>query len=506
MKKLLGLVLFWGIISASSQSIKIEFAGTGVKPDYGSGISGIFNNTIYTHSASGNKVTITGFDANTLKQTIQFKGENTSGFFGGEGLLYLENSVVVLHEQKRERSEIYGNIYAYDGKLLSEDKLLHKFVTLNKDGHRSSYSSKDIVSQNGKFFALFSYFKPGEFEYVLYDQQIKLQGKGIVKFPKEYSDSRVFELTLSNTGNIGILANDEGEKCSFNILRLKKGEKVAELVKTLSSAYKPHMDKVIATASAIYIGGVYGNQQIVKDMESFSGKTTENSVYGAFGIKLDQDKLDIVYDHLTAFTPEQVKAYNTEFEKFYRFKAIAETHNYSKERMYNFNSMLRMDGMSIDKDDHIATALSSYDSRTNGNVFIETSMNICQFKLTSSGSITNYKVVPKRQQTYGSNGNSSCFLSSLVCSSDNVVSLFNDDEDNLDNLTDMEKNVTKGNKKAWLVGAETKSSGSVKKIALLPENNDVLILPRNFMFINDRLSYALGLKDNGEIMILKINS
>ncbi len=503
-KTLFLLLLFTGNF-LSAQKIKVETGETGVKTDFRPTISKVINNKVYVATFMDNKATITGFDKATMKQTLSFTTEKIK-FIVISGVLFLEDKIVVIYYTKKG---IFGNVYDYNGKDISKDTPMTTFEYENGWTNDNNYEGECQTSENGKYFMISSSNKDNKpvFDYVIYGSDMKVVSKGNVRLPKEYSSGKIRRLVLSNTANIGILAHQE-ESAKFSYLRYIKASKTVEETKVFSEGYFILKSNVITSKNGIYIGGLYGNEYTVR--VKFQGEMTYPMIEGAFGVRLNPDDLSVIYSNVTAFSEEQVAEYNSEMLKHPSYHMALKNGNTPEGKINSEYLKINLDGMTLDKSDNIVLALSSFNG-VSESIHFATNIIICQFKLKKEGGISNFKIVPRRQTSYndpweGGFRNSDYFYSSLVCSGENIVSLFNDAEDNTNNLTDMNKNIAAADKKSLLASAEVKNDGSFKKYKLLPKDADVLILSDCTVYIDETLSFAIATRDKGEVVLLKITS
>jgi hypothetical protein len=500
--KTLCLLFLFAVHFLSAQKIKLETGETGVKTYDRPVISKVINNKVYVATFLDNKTTITGFDKVTMKQTLAFTTEKTK-YIVNSGVLFLENKIIVIYD----KNGVFADVYDYNGKSISKGMTLTSFAYENSWRY---YSGDCMSSENGKYFMVSHSNKDSKpaFDYVIYDSEMKLVSKGNVKLPKEYSSAMIRKLLLSNTANIGILAYLSGESSKFSLLRYTKASKTVEEIKVLSEEFFVLKSNVITTRNGIYIGGLYGNNYTVK--VKFQGEMTERMIEGAFGVKLNLDDLSVVYSNLTPFSEEQAAAYNSEMLKHPNYSRALEKAGTPEGKIHNEYLDINVDGMAVDKNDNIVLALSSFNGVSETNKFA-TNIIICQFRLKKEGGLSNFKIVPRRHTSYNDpleDGfrNSDYFYSSLVCSGECIVSVYNDDEKNIDNLTDMNKNISDADKKSLLAGAEVKNDGNFKKYKLLPQDADVLIMTYCTMYIDETLTFAIATRDKGEVVLLKITS
>jgi hypothetical protein len=479
-----------------SQSVRIETANIGSKEIYSNGISRILDNKVYAFAIDGKKAVITGFDAVTMKQTVTFTTEAISRMYTLP-VVFMDKQIMILHGEKGNDKALLADVYSYDGKAVSKDKVLHTFI-----GQERINSPIDVLSENGKYFAV-AQDQENTVEYVVYGSDLKIISKGVLKV-----NLTVDEIMVSNNGTLGLLVHDADEKMNMTLLRILPGAKNSVTVKTLSKEYQPFMSMLIMNSGAYYLGGIYGTSQERKILR-LSGTQIEETVIGAFGLKLNPENFDIIYENLTEFSAEQANMYNKEYEKYPGRGDNFEKYGFSRDRIYNFGynygSSLLMDGMAVDKDNQIVMSLSCYEPMDPVDK-TSVSMILCQFKMGTSTGITNFTTFAKRQQMYGMGEAEKYFYSSLVCSGSTIVSVFNDDEGNINNLDNMTKGITKLGKDALLASAEVKPDGSRKKFILLPADKDVLIITKCTVFIDSKLSFAIGTRDKGEVVLIKISS
>ncbi|MDI1234360.1 MAG: hypothetical protein PSX81_08765 [bacterium] len=475
------------IQNAFSQKVKIETGDLNVDNDFKCVISKVFNGKVYTCAFQNKRLTVVGFEVSTMKQVSSFTTEKIKHLIP-QGVLFLENKIVILHSETINNANMLGDVFSYDGKNILTDFELYNF------GETNSYRIKHIVSQNGKYFMLSNtnYMKGATFEYGIFDVNIKFASRGNIKLPRGHNTSYIDQLILSNTGNIGIFSFEEDKKNTFSYLKLNKGSKIVEEIKIISTEYHPILSKLVSSNDGYFFGGIYGTR----------------GIQGAFGFQLDLDSLNLIYSNLTDFTDEQGESYNTELKKHPNYKKGLE--KIKDTKIMSRDLKLRIDGITIDKNKNIIFGLSSFHSVDEYNKFA-TNIIICQFRLNANGGMSNYIIIPKRHTNYndaytGSHLPSDYFYSSIVCSGNHIVSIFNDQEKNISNLTDMNLNVSGVDKKSLLASVETTEDGKFEKNILLPDQKDILIMTEFTLLIDHDLTFAIGTRDKGNVVLLKIIS
>ena len=482
----------------NAQKIKVEEGEINAICDKKPVISKVFGNKVYLATFNSSKVTITGFDATSMKQSSVFTTEKLKNLVA-KGVIFLENKCIVLYKEKFQESPVRGDVFAYDGKILNKNMSLTDFIF--DDWSLIENFGQFMVSENGKYFMIANsnIDRKPTFDYAIYSDELKLVKKGNAKLPAKYNAGRILKLILSNTANIGILAIEDFEgSASTTYFILKKDSKQIEEIKTLSSEYKGYESKVITAKSGYYIGGLTGIA---------IPKTYTNYLHGVFGIKLDLNDLSIVYSNFTNFSESQATEYNTELFKWTYLSNVTNI-KYPEGLIHNDYVTTCLDGFTLDKNDNLVFGISS--EKIGEGLRMADNLVICQFRLTIEGSISNYTIIPRRQ-TANMNATSDFyysdyFYSSVVCSGDYIISIFNDGQKNLDNLTDMNKNVENAGKKSMLVGVETNIDGVFKKFALLPNDKSVLIITFYTEYIDSNITFAFATRDKGNAVLLKISS
>lgn len=482
----------------NAQKIKVDKGEVKTSTDNRPVISKVINNKIYVATFENDIATITGFDVNTMKQVSSFKTEKLKRIIDN-GVLFIDAKIIVLHMNKWNNSTILGDVFSYDGKNLIKDISLTDFKYVNSNDYGNE--GKFMASENGKYFMITNsnYEEKASFDYSIYSDNIKLIKKGSVKFPEKNSEAYVQNLILSNTANIGALIyQDNNDEPLTTFFILKKESKQIEEVKILSDKYVSFNTKYIGTKNAYFITGLFGLSYEHKN------EHYKKMLHGAFGIKLDLNDLSISYSNFTDFNEEQVKTYNQELNKVPIWKMTTSNWEYVKTNIFNEFLRINIDAVSIDKDENIVMGISSFhwvDEHTN----FTSNIIVGQFRLNKSGNISNFVAIPKYLTMVGQLPEEYLF-SLIFCSNENILSIYNDDESNIKNLTDITKNKSKLDKSALLTCAETDQYGSFKKYALLPYDKDVLVFAHSSLYIDCNLTFATATRDKGEVVLLKFTS
>ena len=101
----------------NAQKIKVEEGEINAICDKKPVISKVFGNKVYLATFNSSKVTITGFDATSMKQSSVFTTEKLKNLVA-KGVIFLENKCIVLYKEKFQESPVRGDVFAYDGKNL----------------------------------------------------------------------------------------------------------------------------------------------------------------------------------------------------------------------------------------------------------------------------------------------------------------------------------------------------------------------------------------------------
>ncbi len=491
----------------SSQSIKVAVADLDVKLDNNYfAISKVKNGKVYaaSYKSDNYKVEISVFEVSTMKKVSSFATDKIKNLLDENGVLFLENKIILIRSEKWLGPNIICDVYDYEGKNISKDNSLNNFKVVNKFGDRNF--GDNIVSQNGKYFMITSNNIPGKagFEHVIFDENLKVVSKGIISLPKAQINSTIERLVLSNTANVGIFSYvQEEENSSFRYFKLDKGSKSVEEVKVLSESYQPFKSQIISSKDGYFIGGTYGTFYNVK--QTISNTNAGHCNYGAFGLQLDLDNLSIIYSNFSEFTPDQVKAYNDQLLQFKFTKKIFLKSN-PEGRIYNEPYRLIISGLTLDKNKNIVLGLTSYSYE------YSSSIAICQLKLTADGNMTNFSIIPKLHWLNNPNTNTGKYFptqfysSAIVCTESSLVTIFNDQEKNISNLTDMNKGSSGVDKSSLLASAETKEDGSIKKFILLPNDKDILLYLYFTTFIDENLTFMIATRNKETMVLLKVSS
>lgn len=481
-----------------SQSVKVQTAETGVETYDLPTLSKVVNNQVFVATFSDNKATIIGFETGTLKQTVKFTTEKTK-FIVKNGVQFLENRIVVIYEN----NGAFMDVFDYKGKLIAQK------LPLSNLTHDDSWNGFCEVSENAKYLMVAhpvkNYYSPINF--VVYDAEMKLVNKGSIKLPKGFEKSRIEQMVLSNKGEIAVLASSDEESMNIGLFKYTPASKAVEMIKELSNNHYILNSKIIVNKKGIYVGGIYGDYY--DSDKKVDGMNRVRSIDGAFGVKLNVDDFSLIYDYFSPFKEDQAEAYNAEMKKHPNYSKGFEKTSSPDGKIINEYLQNHLDGMSVDRNDNIAMAISSYHGIADNNTFA-TNIIIAQFKLTKDG-VSDFKVIPKRHTVYNDPMEdgfrvSEYFFSALFCNGDKMISIFNEDEKNLDNVSDMNKNISAANKKSLLADVETKEDGKLKKYKLLPGDEDVLILTGTVLYVDETTMYAIATRDKDAVVLLKFTA